>query len=84
MRLTFGFPRYDKVVVYTPPDITLPPSKRETSLKVPDHLLQEIEKDSLSPLDDNIKPELWRYRWSLRDRPRALSKLLQVTYLWHI
>jgi phosphatidylinositol-4,5-bisphosphate 3-kinase len=42
----------------------------------------EIEKDSLEALSETIKPELWRVRWCLRDRPRALAKLLQCVRWW--
>jgi phosphatidylinositol-4,5-bisphosphate 3-kinase len=82
MRLVFGFRRYEKTPVYSPPTGALRADKRATGLELTPSVLAEIEKDSLEALSETIKPELWRVRWCLRDRPRALAKLLQCVRWW--
>jgi hypothetical protein len=82
MRLVFGFRRHVKTAVYSPPTGALRADKRQTGLELSRSVLAEIEKDSLEALSETIKPELWRVRWCLRDRPRALAKLLQCVRWW--
>jgi hypothetical protein len=81
-RLLFAFRRFAKIAVYTPPIVPAAAARRERELDVSRQLLDVIERDSLEPLSETIKPDLWRVRWCLRDRPRALAKLLQCVRWW--
>lgn len=82
MRVVFGFRRYEKTPVYSPPTGALRADRRAVGLELTPSVQAEIEKDSLEALSETIKPELWRVRWCLRDRPRALAKLLQCVRWW--